>query len=154
MKKIYLYDTASRSKKLLQPLHENLVNLYVCGMTVYDYCHIGHARVLVFFDTLVRYLNLSGYKVNYVRNITDVDDKIIKAAAKNNEEPKVLTARFIQAALEDEQQLNVNPPDNMPLATEHIDDMLADIASLIAKDYAYVTTAGVYYKVHKKTDLF
>ena len=107
---------------------------------------------MLVFDTLVRYLNRSGYKVNYVRNITDVDDKIIKAAAKNNEEPKVLTTRFIQAALEDEQQLNVNPPDNMPLATEHIEDMLADIASLIAKDYAYVTDAGVYYKVDKKTD--
>jgi cysteinyl-tRNA synthetase len=149
MNKITLYDTLSRNKRLLKPLNNDLVNIYVCGMTVYDYCHIGHARVLVFFDSLVRYLKDSGYSVNYVRNVTDVDDKIIKAAKANNEDPKDLTTRFIGAALQDEAALNVLPPNNMPLATEHIDDMLADIAVLIDKGYAYNTESGVYYKVAK-----
>lgn len=124
--------------------------MYVCGMTVYDYCHIGHARVMVVFDTVARYLRYAGYDVTYVRNITDIDDKIIKRALENGENYGELTERFIAAMHEDERALFVQPPDSEPRATQSIPAIIAMIDTLIAKDLAYVSGSGdVLYAVTK-----
>ncbi|MDC9728493.1 MAG: cysteine--tRNA ligase [Methyloprofundus sp.] len=145
-----IYNTLSRNKEIFTPKIEGQVGMYVCGMTVYDYCHVGHARVMVVFDIVARYLRYSGYALTYVRNITDIDDKIIKRANENGEDITVLTERFINAMHEDEQALNVLPPDIEPKATGSMDDMVAMIADLIAKDFAYVGDNGdVFYAVDK-----
>jgi cysteinyl-tRNA synthetase len=124
--------------------------MYVCGMTVYDYCHIGHARVMVVFDTVARYIRYSGYVLNYVRNITDIDDKIIQRANENGEGYSDLTQRFIDAMHEDERALSVLPPDMEPKATESIADIIAMISKLIINGLAYVGTNGdVFYSVVK-----
>src|SRR3989339_1598090 len=106
-----IYNTLTRDKQDFIPIEPNTVRMYVCGMTVYDYCHLGHARVMVVFDMVQRWLKASGYDVTYVRNITDIDDKIIKRAAENNEPMDALTARFIQAMNEDADALGVLKPD-------------------------------------------
>lgn len=125
------------------------VRLYVCGMTVYDYCHLGHARVLVVFDSVVRWLQTLGFKVIYVRNITDIDDKIIQRALVNGESIKTLTDRYIQAMQEDAAALGVTPPSHEPRATECIDTMIAMISALLAKNLAYTADNNdVYYAVH------
>ncbi|SCZ86251.1 cysteinyl-tRNA synthetase [Nitrosomonas mobilis] len=125
------------------------VKLYVCGMTVYDYCHLGHARVLVVFDSVVRWLQTLGFKVIYVRNITDIDDKIIQRALINGESIKTLTDRYIQAMQEDAAALGVMPPSHEPRATECIDTMIAMISALLAKNLAYTADNNdVYYAVH------
>lgn len=125
------------------------VRLYVCGMTVYDYCHLGHARVLVVFDSVVRWLQTLGFKVIYVRNITDIDDKIIQRALANGESIKNLTDRYIQAMQEDAVALGVMPPSHEPRATECIDTMIAMISKLLKKNLAYAAANGdVYYSVH------
>ncbi len=123
--------------------------MYVCGMTVYDLCHLGHARVLVVFDTVTRYLRYSGYDVTYVRNITDIDDKIINRANENNEDYTALTKRFIEAMHEDAAELGVLPPDEEPCATASMDDIIKMVEILIEKGSAYVTKVGgdVYYDV-------
>lgn len=145
-----IYNSLSNQKEIFKPLTPNHVKLYVCGMTVYDYCHVGHARVMVVFDTIVRYLRASGYQVTYVRNITDIDDKIIQRATENQEDFNHLTARFIQAMYEDTAILNVLPPDIEPRATESIDDIVNMIQKLLNKGYAYQAENGdVYYAVHK-----
>ena len=124
--------------------------MYVCGMTVYDYCHIGHARVMVVFDTVARYLRHAGYQLTYVRNITDIDDKIIQRAHQNGEAFTALTERFIEAMHEDERALSVLPPDLEPKATQSIDDIIAMIAKLIEREYAYVGGNGdVFYAVSR-----
>lgn len=124
--------------------------MYVCGMTVYDYCHIGHARVMVVFDTVARYFRHKGYELTYVRNITDIDDKIINRANESGEEFTALTQRFIDAMHEDERALNVLPPDIEPRATQSIPAIIAMIETLIAKDLAYVGGNGdVFYSVRK-----
>ncbi|MEQ1531687.1 MAG: cysteine--tRNA ligase, partial [Methylococcales bacterium] len=124
--------------------------MYVCGMTVYDYCHIGHARVMVVFDTVVRYLRYKGYEVTYVRNITDIDDKIINRANENGEDFTALTQRFIDAMHEDERALSVLPPDIEPKATHSIPDIIAMIEALISKGLAYIGRNGdVFYAVTK-----
>jgi len=124
--------------------------MYVCGMTVYDYCHLGHARVLVSFDVITRYLRARGWDVNYVRNITDIDDKILERARENGEEFTDLTSRFIDFMHEDEKNLNVERPDQEPRATAHIGDIIAMVQVLIDKDYAYTAENGdVYYRVSK-----
>jgi cysteinyl-tRNA synthetase len=124
--------------------------MYVCGMTVYDYCHLGHARVMVVFDTVYRYLKASGYVVNYIRNITDIDDKIIKRAAENGEPIEALTNRFIDAMHEDEDALNVLRPTAEPRATGNIPEMLAMIQTLLDKGMAYQGKNGdVYYDVSR-----
>ncbi|ESS66524.1 cysteine--tRNA ligase CysS [Methyloglobulus morosus KoM1] len=126
--------------------------MYVCGMTVYDYCHIGHARVMVVFDTVARYFRHKGYELTYVRNITDIDDKIINRANENGEEFTALTQRFIDAMHEDERALSVLPPDVEPKATQSIPAIIAMIATLINKGLAYVGTNGdVFYSVSKFT---
>ena len=143
-----LYDTLRRRKTPLEVLRPNHVGLYVCGMTVYDFCHLGHARVMVTFDTVVRYLRERGYEVTYVRNITDIDDKIIRRALECGESIQSLTARFIDAMHEDEAALLCQRPDLEPRATEHVGAMQTLIGELINSGHAYAAANGdVYYAV-------
>ncbi len=145
-----IHNNLTRQKETFIPIAPGKVGLYVCGMTVYDYCHIGHARVMVVFDMVVRYLRHSGYQVNYVRNITDIDDKIIKRAKENGEPMAVLTQRFIDAMHQDSAALGVLPPDQEPKATTSIDLITAMIVTLIDKGYAYLASNGdVYYDISK-----
>jgi len=145
-----IYNTLSKSKDVFTPLVDNKVRMYVCGMTVYDYCHIGHARVMVAFDVVARWLRHRGYELTYVRNITDIDDKIIKRASENGESFQDLVGRMIAAMHEDEARLNVLRPDIEPRATDHIAGMHAMIQTLIDKGYAYAPGNGdVYYRVGK-----
>lgn len=148
-----LYNTLSRCKQDFQPITEKTVNLYVCGMTVYDFCHLGHARVMVVFDMVARWFRASGYTVRYVRNITDIDDKIIKRANENNESIQSLTQRFITAMDEDSAKLGILRPDLEPRATEHVQGMLDMITQLIDKGFAYQASNGdVFYKVRQFND--
>lgn len=148
-----IYNTLSKTKQPFKPLKANQVRMYVCGMTVYDYCHIGHARVMVAFDVVTRWLRHLGYDVTYVRNITDIDDKIINRANENGEPFTALTARMIDAMHEDEAKLSVLPPDIEPRATDYIEGMHAMIGELVNKDYAYAPGNGdVYYRVGKFKD--
>lgn len=143
-----IFNTLTRSKQIFAPIHLNQVRMYVCGMTVYDYCHLGHARVMVVFDMVARWFRASGYDVTYVRNITDVDDKIIERANQNQESISELTQRFIDAMNEDASKLGVIRPDMEPRATTHIDAMVDMIGCLIAKGHAYVAENGdVFYAV-------
>lgn len=144
-----IYNTLAREKQVFTPIVAGKVSMYVCGMTVYDYCHIGHARVMVVFDMVSRWLRTSGYEVTYVRNITDIDDKIIKRANDNNEPISHLTQRFIDAMDEDSAKLGVIRPDIEPRATEFVDDMIQMISALIEKGFAYTADNGdVYYSVN------
>lgn len=148
-----IYNTLSKTKERFKPLKDNQVRMYVCGMTVYDYCHIGHARVMVAFDVVTRWLRHVGYDVTYIRNITDIDDKIIRRANENGEDFKALTARMIDAMHEDEAKLSVLPPNQEPRATDYIDGMHKMIGTLVEKDYAYAPGNGdVYYRVGKFKD--
>ncbi|MEL5849228.1 MAG: cysteine--tRNA ligase [Candidatus Igneacidithiobacillus chanchocoensis] len=145
---LFLHDSMQGRKVLFVPQHAGQVGIYVCGMTVYDYCHLGHARAMVTFDTWVRILRHWNLQVRYVRNITDIDDKIIQRAAQNGEDITALTERFIAAMHTDEQALGCQPPDLEPRATGHIAGMQRLIEQLIAKDHAYVANNGdVYYAV-------
>ncbi|QQE90422.1 cysteine--tRNA ligase [Azotobacter chroococcum] len=145
-----IYSTLSKSKDEFKPLEGNKVSMYVCGMTVYDFCHIGHARVMVAFDVVARWLRHRGYELTYVRNITDIDDKIIRRANENGEPFQALVARMIDAMHEDEARLNVLRPDLEPRATDHIAGMHAMIQTLIDKGFAYAPGNGdVYYRVGK-----
>jgi cysteinyl-tRNA synthetase len=143
-----IYNSLTRRKEPFKPLHPPAVGMYVCGLTVYDHMHIGHARMLVAFDIVARWLRASGYRLSYVRNITDVDDKIIKRAAEAGESVPQLTARFIQATHEDERALGVLPPDQEPRATQSIEGMVAMIGELVEKGHAYQGSDGdVFYSV-------
>lgn len=145
-----LYNSLSGQKEQFIPLQKNSVSLYVCGVTVYDFCHIGHARTYSTFDTLVRYLRWSGFNVNYVRNITDIDDKIIQRAAEKAISVDALVKENIQNMYEDFDALNLLRPDQEPRATTTIPEMLALIQTLLAQDYAYVGAGGdVYFEVAK-----
>ena len=145
---LHITNSLTRAKEAFTPLVPGKVRMYVCGMTVYDLCHLGHARVFVVFDMVVRWLRASGYAVEYVRNITDIDDKIIKRAQENGETPAALTARFIDAMHADERALGVLPPDHEPRATAYVAQMLAMIGRLVAKGLAYAAPNGdVYYSV-------
>ena len=137
-----IHNSLSGQKEEFKPIEAGKVKMYVCGMTVYDLCHLGHARVVVVFDSIARYLRASGYEVTYVRNITDIDDKIIKRAAENNESIDALTERYIDAMNEDFSALGVIPPDQEPRATEFIQPILDMIQSLIDRGYAYVAKNG------------
>ena len=144
-----IYNSLAREKQEFIPIVAGKASMYVCGMTVYDYCHLGHARVMVVFDMVSRWLRASGLDVTYVRNITDIDDKIIKRAHENNETIAELTARYIQAMEEDAAKLGVLPPDAEPLATHHIEEMLQMIATLVDKGHAYRADNGdVFYSVN------
>lgn len=150
---MHIYNTLTRRKEPFTPLVAGKVSMYVCGMTVYDYCHLGHARVMVAFDVITRYLRERGYDVNYVRNITDIDDKILKRADENGESITALTERMIDAMHEDEARLNVLAPSHEPRATGHIGDIVAMIETLIEKGFAYAAENGdVYYRVRQFAD--
>ena len=143
-----IHNTLTGDKQPLRPLTPGTVRMYVCGATVYDYCHVGHARVFVVFDMVVRYLRYLGLTVQYVRNITDIDDKIIRRATENNETTTALTERYIAAMHEDLALLGVRPPDQEPRASEHIGDIVDMIRTLIAGGHAYRADNGdVYYAV-------
>jgi cysteinyl-tRNA synthetase len=143
-----IYNTLSGEKEVFTPIEKNIVKMYVCGMTVYDYCHIGHARVLVSFDVITRYLRHLNYDVTYIRNITDVDDKIFDRAAKNGESYEDLTQRFIDAMHEDEAALSVISPDQEPRATAYMPQIVDMIQVLIDKGYAYAASnSDVYYSI-------
>jgi len=144
-----VYNSLGREKQAFVPISPGRVRMYVCGMTVYDYCHLGHARVLVVFDMVTRWLRASGYAVEYVRNVTDIDDKIIKRAAENKESINALTTRFIAAMNQDAAALGVLPPTHEPRATDFVAPMLHMIETLIARGLAYPAANGdVYYAVH------
>ncbi len=148
-----IYNSLAKCKQNFVPLTTNKVKLYVCGMTVYDYCHLGHARVMVVFDMIVRWFRDSGYEVTYVRNITDIDDKIIMRAQENQEPIETLTGRFIRAMDEDSSALGVLPPSFEPRATQYIESMISMIQILIEKGFAYAAPNGdVYYAVDKFPD--
>lgn len=148
-----VYNTLKNKKEIFKSIEPNKVKMYVCGMTVYDFCHIGHARVLIVFDMITRWLRESGYKVQYVRNITDIDDKIIKKAIDENVDYSVITENFIKEMNYDAAQLGVISPSLEPRATEHIDDMIKMIEDLITKGYAYkADNNDVFYAVSKFND--
>ncbi|WP_201618145.1 cysteine--tRNA ligase [Psychrobacter urativorans] len=153
MSQLAIYDSLTGRKQPFTPLDAGKVGMYVCGMTVYDYCHIGHARVMVAFDMVVRWLTQLGYEVNYIRNITDIDDKIITRAAENGEDIGSLTQRFIEAMHEDAAALGCLTPNAEPRATDHIDEMQQIIETLVTADYAYAANNGdVYYAVDSFAD--
>lgn len=147
-----MYNTMTADKQVFVPLMAGKVGMYVCGMTVYDFCHIGHARVMVAFDVIYRHLMSLGFDVNYVRNITDIDDKIINRANENGESIGELTARFIKAMHEDADSLGCLRPNIEPKATEHINDMQNIISTLMDKKHAYTKGGDVYYAVDSFED--
>ena len=131
-----IYNSLTRQKATFTPIEPGKVRMYVCGMTVYDYCHLGHARVLVVFDVVSRYLRQSGYDVTYVRNVTDIDDKIINRANENNEPFSSLTDRFIEAMHEDAAALGVLPPDKEPRATAYMSQIIQMVEQLVNRGLA------------------
>ncbi|HKE93883.1 MAG TPA: cysteine--tRNA ligase [Povalibacter sp.] len=139
---LQIFNSLTGRKEEFRPLEPGVVRMYVCGDTVYDYCHIGHARNKIAFDLVRRYLAYRGYKVTFVRNITDIDDKIIRRAAENGESVQALTARFIAAMHEDYDRLGILRPDQEPRATEHVPSIIAITRTLIEKNYAYVAANG------------
>ena len=139
---LHIFNTLTRAKQAFAPLAPPAVGMYVCGMTVYDYCHLGHARVLIVFDLVQRWLRVSGYQLTYVRNITDIDDKIIRRAVENKETIAELTGRFIGYMDEDAAALGVQKPDFEPRATDYVDEMQAMIGQLQEKGLAYQATDG------------
>ena len=149
---IKIYNTLARKKELLKPMEEGQVKLYVCGITSYDYCHIGHARSALVFDMAVRYLRYRGYQVTFVRNFTDIDDKIIARAAEQNVESAALAQRFIDEFYVDMDALGVMRPDLEPRATEHIQEMIDLVQELIDKGLAYPSGGDVYYRVGRFSD--
>jgi len=145
-----IHNSLKREKQVFTPIEPGKVRMYVCGMTVYDYCHLGHARVMVVFDMVYRWLRASGYDVTYVRNITDIDDKIIKRASENGETIQQLTDRFIAFMHEDADALGVLRPDYEPRATEFVPEMLDLIGQLETRGLAYKASDGdVNYAVRK-----
>ena len=128
-----LYNSASRKKEIFKPIRNGEIGIYVCGVTVYDLCHIGHARSAIVFDVLVRYLRARGFKVTYVRNFTDVDDKIIERSKLTGEDAAILAERYIASFYRDMHALGVRDADVEPRATEHIDDIIADIEQALKK---------------------
>ncbi|PLX59819.1 cysteine--tRNA ligase [Sedimenticola selenatireducens] len=148
-----IYNDLTNQKQAFVPLEPGKVRMYVCGMTVYDLCHLGHARVMVVFDVVYRYLKSQGYDVTYIRNITDIDDKIINRANENGEPFSDLTERFIQAMHEDSAALGILMPDSEPRATAHIAEIIAMIERLVANGHAYVAdNRDVYYSVGSFAD--
>ena len=144
-----IHNSMTGRKEVFQPLEPGHVRLYVCGMTVYDYCHVGHARSQVVFDVVRRWLEASGYRVTYVRNITDIDDKIIERAAEAGVPVNELTDRFIRAMHEDFEGLGMLPPHHEPRATQYMPEIIAMIQVLVDKGYAYVADGDVLYSVSK-----
>lgn len=147
---LQIHNSLTKQKDVFTPIEAGKVKLYVCGMTVYDLCHVGHARVMVVFDVVTRYLRACGYEVTYIRNITDIDDKIIARANQNGESIQSLTERFIAEMHQDADALGVIRPNLEPKATESMAEIIAMIDTLISKDFAYAADNGdVYYDVSK-----
>jgi cysteinyl-tRNA synthetase len=145
-----IYNNLTRQKEIFKPIVPGKVGMYVCGMTVYDYCHLGHARVMVVFDVVARYLRYLNYDLTYVRNVTDIDDKIIQRAQEKGESFLDLTRHFIDAMHEDERALNVLPPDIEPRATRSMDAIVCMIERLLENGYAYIGSNGdIFYAVSK-----
>jgi len=145
---LHLYDSLAGQRQPLRTLEPDHVRLYVCGVTVYDYCHLGHARVMIVFDMFVRYLRARGWRVSYVRNITDIDDKIINRAAETGDEPTAIAERFADAMRADEAALGLVAPTAEPTATAHVGEILAMIERLVERGSAYAADNGdVYYDV-------
>ncbi|GGI64018.1 cysteine--tRNA ligase [Limosilactobacillus caviae] len=147
-----IYNTLTRKKEEFKPLHPGVVNMYVCGPTVYNYIHIGNARSAIAFDTVRRYLEFKGYKVNYVSNFTDVDDKMIKAAAAQGITVPQLAEKYINAFMEDTEAINIEPATLHPRATENINEIIKFIRGLVDKGYAYAKDGDVYYRARKFKD--
>jgi len=147
-----LYNTLTGKKELFQSLQPKHVRMYVCGVTVYDYCHIGHARSALVFDVLRRYLEFSGYQVEFVKNFTDVDDKIIKRANERGVSCETITAEFIEAYYQDMGKLGVRRATHEPKATEHMAEIIALVGTLIQKGLAYPVAGDVYFQVEKYRD--
>jgi cysteinyl-tRNA synthetase len=143
-----IFNTATRKKEVLQPIKEGAVGIYVCGITAYDVCHVGHARAAVVFDVVVRYLRARGYQVTYVKNFTDIDDKIIDRAKKEGVSITEISERYIKLHNEDMAALGVVTPTVTPKATEHMEDMIALISILVEKGYAYCVDGDVYFAVN------
>ena len=148
-----LYNSLTRTKEVFTPITPGKIGIYVCGNTVYDHCHLGHARSMVSFDVIVRFLRTQGYDVTYVRNITDIDDKIIVRANERGIPIHELTAELIAAMHADSKALAILPPDFEPCATDHIDGILRLIERLIQSGHAYAGENGdVYYQVDSFAD--
>jgi len=137
-----IYNSLSRAEETFVPLDPPRVRMYVCGITVYDYCHLGHARMMIVFDMVQRWLRASGYQLTYVRNITDIDDRIIRRAAESGEPVPALTERFIRYMDEDAAALGVQKPDFEPRATRHVAEMLEMIKKLEERGIAYLSESG------------
>lgn len=153
MNELVIYNSMTRAKEIFRPLEPGRVRMYVCGITVYDFCHVGHARMIAVFDMVVRYLRERGFDVTFVRNITDIDDKIIRRANENGETIDTVTSRYIQAMNEDFDALGMLKPDIEPRATGHMPEMIAMIKKLIANGHAYAAANGdVYYDVSEFAD--
>ena len=147
---LHLYNSFTQQKEEFKTINKSQVKIYVCGMTVYDYCHIGHARVLIVFDMIVNWLKKIGYEVTYVRNITDIDDKIIKKSLDEKIDIEQLTNKYISSMHLDSQKLLLTPPDFEPKATENINEMITIISELIKRNIAYKSDNGdVYFSVEK-----
>jgi len=142
-----IFNTLSQKKEIFEPLHAPQVRIYVCGPTVYDFVHIGNARTFTAFDVVVRFLRFAGYEVTYVRNYTDVDDKIIQAAQRQNENPLALATRFLEAFEEDAACLRLLPPDVAPRVSEHMGEIVQMIGVLVDKGHAYASGGDVYFSV-------
>lgn len=148
-----IFNSLTKQKEVFKPIKEGHVGIYLCGNTVYDYCHIGHARGMILFDVITRYLRSRKWKVTYVHNITDIDDKIIKRANENGESCHALTTRFIEAQHEDERALNILAPDHEPQATQYVPQIVALIEQIIERGHAYVAENGdVYFDVRSAKD--
>ena len=147
-----IFNTLTRQKDEFQPINEGKVGIYVCGPTVYDYIHIGNARPMIVFDTLRRYFEYKGYKVNYVSNFTDVDDKIIRRANEEGVDASVISERYIEECKKDMASLNVKEATTHPKATEEIPDMIAMVETLIEKGYAYEVNGTVYFRTRRFSD--
>jgi len=158
--KLKIFNTMSKKKEIFKPLKDKEVKLFVCGVTVYDYVHLGHARTYCFYDTLVRFLNFLGYKVTYLQNVTDVghlldtgEDRIIKKAKEEKKHPMEIAEFYLRHWLDIMEKLRIKKPDLMPRATEHIKEIIDQVSTLIKKGYAYVTQEGnVYFEVSKFKD--
>jgi len=153
MSRLQVYNSLTRRKEAFEPINPGRVGMYVCGVTVYDYCHVGHARVMVVFDVIYRWLMRLGFDVNYVRNFTDVDDKIIRRASETGMDTKTLTESMIAAFYEDMDALNCLRPTHEPRATLHMDEMIRMIQALVDKGHAYIADSGdVLYSVRAFAD--
>ena len=150
MNRLIIHNNLTGKKEIFVPIQENRIHVYVCGMTVYDYCHLGHARVMVGFDAIIRYLRYRGYEVKYVRNITDIDDKIIQRANELGESIETLTNRFIGFMNEDLEALSIQKPDHEPRATDYVTEIINLISILMHRGFAYLAENGdVYYRTRK-----